>query len=248
MTGPENATGGWRSDRGASCRGTLRRRVLLPPVFAALLLLAGHTAAVAQQAPKSAAEVADEYLRGIEAMAWRATAQRIHPDALERLRETLRIMIEPDKTGRLLRVLGGGLSEEDYLARDGETLFASVMSALRRESPGIINAMTDRETEVIGTVAEGDSLRYAVYRLEWRLQGAEPEIKVMTLAPDARGRWKVLWAPELESLRSALLGIVLERPPPGAAMPEGPGVPAGPETGDGPDGGADASPGGSAPP
>lgn len=217
--------------RGAGSHGGAsagaRRRAVALLVLGTLLLGVGGGRLSAQQAPKKATEVADEYLRGIEAMAWRATAQRIHPRALERLRTLLRIMTEDDKTGRLLEALGDGLSQEAYLSQDGQTLFVSVMNALLRESPGIINAMTARDTQVLGSVAEGDSLRHVVYRLKWRLQGAEAEIKVMTLAKDSRGRWRVLDAPELESLRSALMGIVLERPPPGAASPD---EPTGPDT------------------
>lgn len=178
-----------------------------------LLALAGAGSLGAQDDTGSAAVVADEYLRGIEAGAWRATAQRIHPDALTRLRETLRIMVEPDSSGRLLRELSGGQTAERYFSLDGGSLFVSVMRALVRNSPGIVNAMTDRDTEVVGAVAEGDSLRHVVYRLEWRLSGARPEINVMTLARDGRGRWRVLRAPELESLRPALRGLVLPRPP-----------------------------------
>lgn len=168
----------------------------------------------AQEASEPPAAVADEYLRGIEALAWRATAQRIHPEALNRLRETLRILTEPDDSGgRLLDALTGDRSAEEYFALDGGSLFVSVMRALERESPGIINAMTERDTEVVGTVADGDTLRHVVYRLRWRLSGAEDEIELLTLAPDARDRWRVLRAPELESLRPALRGLGLPGPP-----------------------------------
>lgn len=171
----------------------------------------------AQEAPESATTVAREYLRGFEAAAWRATAQRIHPDALDRLRRTLRQMTRPESGRRLLEGLSGGRSEEEYFALDGGSLFVSVLRLLGRESPGIVNAMTDRDTEVVGSVAEGDSLRHVVYRLQWRLSGAEEEMKVMTLTPDGRGRWRVLRASELESLRPALRGLVLPGPPQGGA-------------------------------
>lgn len=168
----------------------------------------------AQEEPAPPAEtVADEYLRSVEAGAWRAAAARLHPDALLELRETLRILIEPDASGRLLDALAGGATLEAYLSRGGRELFVSVLEALERESPGIVNAMTDRSTEVLGAVAEGDTLRHVLYRLQWRLSGAEPELRVTTLAPDAQGRWRIRSAPELESLRPALRGLVLPRPP-----------------------------------
>lgn len=165
----------------------------------------------AQEATKPAEAVADEYLRGIEAMAWRATAQRIHPDALAELRELLEILVEGDRSGVLLDALSGRRSADELFELDVGSLFVSVMGTLRRRSPGIVNAMSARRTDVLGTVAEGDTLRHVVYRLQWDLSGATAEMKVVTLARDARDRWRVLRAPELESIRPALRGI---RPPP----------------------------------
>lgn len=173
----------------------------------------------AQEAPKPPTAVADEYLRGIEALAWRATAQRIHPDALAELRDFLRIQIESDRTGEILSALSGGRPAEAYLSLDGGSLFVSVMRALERRSPGIVNAMSARRTDVLGAVAEGDTLRHAVYRLHWDLSGAVPEIKVLTLARDARSRWRVLEAPELASIRPAIQGIRPPPPPPPGAGP-----------------------------
>jgi len=183
---------------------------------AALLFLPGLLPA---QAPaKAPVEVADEYLRGIEAMAWRATAQRIHPDALAEVRDLIEIFLAPevDREGAFLDALSGGQDAETFLSLDDGSLFVSVMRALTREAPGIVNAMTARRTDVIGAVTESDSLSHAVYRLHWELSGAEPETKVLSLVRDGRGRWRVREAPELASLRPAIraLGRGVRPPPP----------------------------------
>lgn len=167
----------------------------------------------AQEAPKPPEAVAHEYLRGIEALAWRATAQRIHPDALADLRAFLRIQVEHDRSGEILDALSGGRSAREYFELDGRSLFVSVLRALTDRAPGIVNAMSARETDVLGAVAEGDSLRHVVYRLQWDISGSKPEMKVMTLARDGEGRWRVRRAPELESLRPALRGIRPPTPP-----------------------------------
>ncbi|NIP57401.1 MAG: hypothetical protein GWM92_04440, partial [Gemmatimonadetes bacterium] len=98
---------------------------------AGLLFLPGLLLA---QAP---VEVADEYLRGIEAMAWRATAQRIHPDALAEVRELVEIFLAPevDREGAFLDALSGGQDAETFLSLDDGSLFVSVMRALTREAP-----------------------------------------------------------------------------------------------------------------
>lgn len=183
---------------------------------AALLFLPGLLPA---QAPaKPPAEVADEYLRGIEAMAWRATAQRIHPGALAEVRDLIEIFLAPevDRDGAFLEALSGGQEIETYLSLDDGSLFVSVMRALTREAPGIVNAMTARRTDVIGAVAESDTVTHAVYRLHWELSGAEPEMKVLSLMRDGRGLWRVREAPELASLRPAVraLGRRVKPPPP----------------------------------
>lgn len=171
-----------------------------------------------QEPAASPSEVADEYLRGIEAMAWRATAQRIHPGALAELREVIEIHLAPnvDRDGAFLESLSDGQDRESFLSLDDGSLFVAVMRALTRETPGIVNAMTARSTEVIGALSESDTLSHAVYRLQWELSGAEPEMKVLSLARDGRGRWRVREAPELQSIRPALraLGRRMRPPPP----------------------------------
>ena len=213
-------------DRAAGRRRARLRRRAVWPVAAIAALLAGPSLG-AQEAPKAPAAVADEYLRSIEAAAWRAAAQRVHPDALARLRSTVRMRTRPESGRRLLDALSGGQTAEEYFSLDDRSIFVSVLRALERESPGIVNALTDRDTEVLGTVAEGDTLRHVVYRLQWRLSGAEDEMKVMTLAPEEAGRWRILRAPELESLGPALLGLVLP-------VPGGPGGSSGVRDAEGP--------------
>lgn len=167
----------------------------------------------AQESPTPPETVAEEYLRGIEATAWRATAQRIHPEALAEIRERMRILVESDTTSRALDRLSGGQTLEEFFSLNDGSLFVAAMRTLERESPGIINAMSDRDSEVVGPVAEGDSLQHVVYRQQWRLSGSNPEIEVMTLALDEQGRWRVVRASELDSVPVALRTLVLPRSP-----------------------------------
>jgi hypothetical protein len=66
--------------------------------------------------------------------------------------------------------------------------------------------MYDRDDEVLGHVAEGETAAHVVYRTTARLSGAVPETKVMQLARGPAG-WRVVWSDELEVLDAALRGV-----------------------------------------
>lgn len=158
------------------------------------------------------AEVAGDYLRAVEARAWERASGLLHADALGEVRRSLRIMLEADDEGRLADALTAGSGGREPSDLEDPALYVAAMEALERESPGIVLAMSDRDTEVLGEVAEGDSMAHAVYRSQWRLRGSDPEIEVLTLARSDGEAWRVRDAPELRSLRPALRGILLSGP------------------------------------
>lgn len=123
-------------------------------------------------------------------------------------------MLEADEENRLRDALARGLDARPVSEAGGRELYVAAMRALQRESPGIVQAMSDRNTEVLGAVAEGDSLAHAVYRSQWRLSGSEPEIEVLTLARSREEEWRVADSPDLGSLRPALRGLLLPGPDP----------------------------------
>ena len=170
--------------------------------------------------------VARAYLDGVEAMAWTAVADRVHPETAGDFRLYLEIMlfqgVDPTELmGReeeaatasglplaeALEAVSGVRSVAAYLEMDDSGVLVEAFRALERESPGMINAWVDRSTEVLGVVPEGDTLRHVVYRLEWRVSGATPDVEILTLASGPDGAWLVRKSRELDSLRPAITAL-----------------------------------------
>lgn len=181
-------------------------------------------------------EVARAYLSAVEGMAWRAVVDRVHPETAESFRRYLEIMLfqgvdATELIGReaeaatasglplaeALEAVSGVGSVAAYLELDDHEVLLGAFRGLQRDSPGMINAWVDRETEVLGVVAEGDTLRHVVYRLEWGISGATADVEILTLAPGPHGGWLVRTARELESLRPAISGIFRRAPAGGGA-------------------------------
>lgn len=172
---------------------------------------------VLAQTPPSPSAVADELLRSFESMAWRAGAQRLHPEALGIFHESVNILVRTDATGQVLARLLDGASAEAYPDLPAEEVFHRVMTALMTETPGLANALVTRRHEIIGEVAEGSGTTHVVYRVRTTLSGEEPVVKVMTLGR-TDGGWKVLRVDELDAVRTALRGIPMGGPAPPARV------------------------------
>ena len=170
--------------------------------------------------------VARAYLDGVEGVAWTAVADRVHPETAGDFRLYLEIMlfqgVDPTELmGReeeaatasglplaeALEAVSGVRSVAAYLEMDDSGVLVEAFRALERESPGMINAWVDRSTEVLGVVPEGDTLRHVVYRLEWRVSGATPDVEILTLASGPDGAWLVRKSRELDSLRPAITAL-----------------------------------------
>ncbi len=96
-----------------------------------------------------------------------------------------------------------------------DTVFVRTMTVMAEDMPGLLQALVDRDVEIIGAVEEPPDLAHAVYRNMDRIGGAVPEIRVMTLKRSG-GDWLVLETEELDLIREALRGVGRrrEQPPP----------------------------------
>lgn len=193
-----------------------------PPLPAAALVLPLALVGIGGGfAPPASADppgvVAREYLDAVESLAWPELAARVHPEALASFRRHLDAILHLDgcpgvedgpTEPEVLEALTGVRSVEAYCDLEDRALLVRVLEAVRREAPGLVNAWTERSTRVVGTVPEGDGLAHAVYWLHWDLDGAEPQIKVMTLAREEGAGWRVERSEELRSLSPALTPIL----------------------------------------
>jgi len=155
------------------------------------------------ETPEAAAGL---FLRAVRAIRWSAAAQFIHAETLERFFTTTRMFAAADTTGEISRLLVG--TDSVALAElDASEVFARSIGATIDGMPGLMHALYDRDDEVLGHVAEGDSVAHVVYRTTARISGAVPEVKVMRLGRADAGGWRVLGSDELEVLDAALRGV-----------------------------------------
>lgn len=187
----------------------------LPPAFTASL--PAQTLADLTATPESTAVL---FLRSVRAIRWGAAAQFMHPATLARLRDVVGYMVDTDSTGALRRTYTGADDRTAFLALEPATVFERAVGRMVDDMPGLMHSLFDHDDDVIGHVAEGADTAHVVYRTIERLQGAQPEVRVIQMA-HAPGGWRVLWSDELEVLEAALRGIPRSRraPPPASGTP-----------------------------
>jgi len=162
--------------------------------------------------PEDAAEL---YLRSLRAIRWSAATQFLHPRTLARFRRVVDAIAEADTTGRVRRTLTD-TDAADYARLDDAEVFARSIGTMIDSMPGLMNAIYDRDDEVLGHVPEAPDSAHVVYRTTARISGAESEVYVMQLTRTEDG-WRVQWSDELQVLDTALRGFARPRraPPPG---------------------------------
>lgn len=186
---------------------------LAAALVAASLLLALPAGAVAQAkpAPKAPEEVADEFLRGLQGLAWRATAQRIHPATLDTFRIVMEGLVEARDGDRVLNLLLGVADTAELAALSDEVVFSRVLGSLAELAPGLLHSITGRRTRILGAVhEEGEGVAHVVYKVFPDLSNTNPEIAVLTTARLEAGGWRVRDANELSVVRTAVRGIPLD--------------------------------------
>ncbi|MEK9502630.1 hypothetical protein [Gaopeijia maritima] len=200
-------------------RTPIRRRALCLALVATAAAVAGSAdAAGAQSAGAAAARVDDspadtvaaEFLRGFQSMAWEGLTQRLHPEALDYLRLAIVIQIDADSSGWALSNLGGSDSRAAFDALSDAEVFVGVMRWTQSNALGLINSFVSRDAELVGIVPEGADTAHAVYRVTTHAYGAEPTVQVATLARTPAG-WKVIEAPEIRALHTALRRLPVPR-------------------------------------
>lgn len=183
------------------------------------LRTASHAGPALVQEPRTPDSLATEFQTALRAAAWAAVAQRVHADARARFRRLVDILVEADTTGGTLGALFPEVGE-GYRQMPDSAVLRVVMSHVAAELPGVVHSLSARDVTVLGTVREGDGLAHVVYRNADRLPGAEPEIRVMTLARGGPLGWGVLRSQELGLLQEGLRGVLRARPrPPGGRGP-----------------------------
>jgi hypothetical protein len=185
---------------------------LAAAIAVACTLTAGPwTPSVAQELSTAAgrppAEIAEEFHRGFQSMAWDGVARRMHPDALAEVRAAVDIVVEADSTGWALRHLAGGVTDRAaYRALADIEVFRRAMAGVQAEVPGLLSSLVSRRSQILGSVAEGSDTVHVVYRIVGLVHGSQPRVRALTTVRTPDG-WRVRYAEEADVLHTALRGV-----------------------------------------
>lgn len=169
---------------------------------------------VNQLDPSPPDTVAAEFRQAFGSRSWLELAERLHPDALARVRFAVDLLVQQDSTGWARTTLGGGTATDSAFAElPDDAVFVTTMRGLEVEVPGLISSFSGRQSELVGLVQENAITAHAVYRNQATLPGAEPIVLVMSLMRTRFG-WKVRDVGEIDVLETALRGLPIPEPAP----------------------------------
>lgn len=201
-----------------------RRLRCTRPTSALVLAVVAALAAAARVPPPAQASLAPgvpspdsaaaRFQDALRAGSWRTVAGLLHPAARDDFRRWVDIIVAADETGRTGRAIFGEMRPEAVAALPDSVVFVRTLERLMADMPGLLHALVARDIEILGSVLEPPELAHAVYRNSDLLEGAVPEIRVMTLRRSGED-WRVTRSQELALIREALRGIASRRTPPG---------------------------------
>ncbi|MDX1647192.1 MAG: hypothetical protein R3304_08610 [Longimicrobiales bacterium] len=168
-----------------------------------ILLLAGLiipcVASAQQEAPLS---VADAYFAAIRTSDFEGAADLMHPDGLEQIGGLMRLLADADEGNELAPVLFG-VDQTDISATSDEQAFAGLMRFALQQSPEMGELLGSMGSDVIGTVAEGDTI-HVLSRVSMDMMGATiSQMEVVSLLPHD-GDWRILLTGDIAGLVAAL--------------------------------------------
>lgn len=179
----------------------------------AVLILAGPQPVLAQAAPEF---VARQFFDRLGRLQWEALSDLLHPQALGEFDQVAHQIVEGLRGDSVLIQLYGA-SRADFQGWSDRESFVRTLTGLVGYARGLMESQVTTEVEILGTVAEDDSLSHVVYREVTDHMGTlTGGVAVVTLKM-IRGRWLVREDSELEVLKTALRGVPIGRSPP----PEG---------------------------
>jgi hypothetical protein len=142
---------------------------------------------------------------------WTTYASQLHPMALERFESILRpafdVMVQVDSAGNVpeeFKWYDSTIKTEDFMNMEPEAFFAYSMTELTKAVPGLSEALEGSTIEVIGEVAEGDSLVHVVVRTQAQALGmGMSEVSVMTTR-QSDGEFRLMLPSQIEGLATAV--------------------------------------------
>ncbi len=193
----------------AWARCHLEVRLLLPVLALALSLLpaAAPCRATAQGTPE---ETARRFFDALSRLRWTQVSAELHTAALDEFHLVSRQLVESERGDSILIRLYDA-SREEWESWSSREVFERSMTGLTRYARGLMESQVVTDFRILGTVAEGDTIRHVVYRETTDHMGLVIEAAPTTMLVLEEGRWRVRENPELGVLRVALRGIPIGR-------------------------------------
>lgn len=133
----------------------------------------------------------------------------MHPETLDLFQYRMVSMLDADPEGALAQLVFGEPDGPGLREKPSADVFASILAAIERDTPGLIAILATNEYRPVGHVTEGEDLAHAVLRVTPYTNGSAPtRTIVVTLKRDGDG-WGIFESGELDSLATAMTGLAL---------------------------------------
>jgi hypothetical protein len=170
------------------------------PVVFATRVTTDAAGALPPVADTVAQGVARAYLQAVHRRDWATATQLVHPAALGRFKGAF-VLLAAGDTGKMLVTDLFQLPDIEALERMPERqLYQRFMERVGSGAAGGAAATPEAQVDMLGTVAESDTLRHIVYRITMTVDGAPlPAVGVLTARRDG-AEWKVELAAEVDAM------------------------------------------------
>ncbi len=182
-------------------------RILLFIVGLSVATTAVPHPAAAQATPE---ETAQAFFDGLSRLRWTQVSAQVHSEALAEFHLISRQLVESLRGDSILIQLYDA-SLEEWESWSPREVFERSMTGLTRYARGLMESQVMTDFRVLGTVAEGDTIRHVVYRETTDHMGTVIEAAPTTTLVLEDGVWRVRENAELAVLRIALRGIPIGR-------------------------------------
>ncbi len=183
------------------------------------VLAAGPVFAQPPQTAGNAEAVAAQFFHGLGRLQWPRIVDLLHTDVHERFQLVADQLVGSLRGDSVLILLYGGISRERFESMEPRETFLRSMTGMVGYARGLMESQVTTDVEIIGALAEGDSLRHVVYREGTDHMGTEVvRVSVTTLRLQA-GQWRIRRNDELDVLETALRGLPIGRSPPPGPQP-----------------------------
>lgn len=145
--------------------------------------------------PAGAEAAVRAYTSAFATAYWEAAGRVIDPDELMVMSELVGFLAAMDTTGQVLQA-----GEE----ADNVLVFARFMDALIGMEPTMADALTSMQFEILGSVAEGDSLVHVVGRSRTQMFGAAIDNVEVTSVRWLGDRWAVKLDEQMRGMTQAM--------------------------------------------